>query len=535
MNHSTTILSAELRPGREPFEGNRTAMMARLARLDEALAVARQGGGDKYNERHVAAGKLLPRERIERVLDDGSYFLELLPLAGMAQKNETPGAAVVAGIGLVSGRETMIIANEATVKAGALTESGVKKLSRLAEISFQNELPILYLVESAGVDLPNQANIFIPCGREFRDLTRRSKRRIPTISVVFGSSTAGGAYIPGMSDYTILVKDRARVFLAGPPLLKMATGEIVEAEELGGAAMHTFKSGMSDFLADDELDALRLAREILGSLPERKKLPERKAVEAPRFSAEELLGVPSANPRVPYDAREILARLVDGSRFREFKPDYGPTLVTGYAHLHGFPIGILGNNGILDSESSAKGAQFIQLCNQQSIPLLFLQNITGFIVGKNYEENGIIRNGAKMINAVSNSTVPMITIMVGASYGAGNYAMCGRAYEPRFLFTWPTHQISVMGPAQLGGVMEIIKRDAAKKAGKEVDEAVLTETRKRIEEQIGVETDYLYATGRTWDDGVIDPRDTRDVVGICLSLSYRVPVEGTMAFGVFRH
>jgi acetyl-CoA carboxylase carboxyltransferase component len=535
MNPTTTLLNPELRPGREPYETNRKAMAERLARLEQALATAREGGGEKYNARHQAQGKLLPRERVERVLDGGSYFLELLPLAGFGQKNETPGAAVVAGVGLVAGRETMIVANEATVKAGALTESGVKKLSRLAEISFQNELPILYLVESAGVDLPNQANIFIPCGREFRDLTRRSKRRIPTIAVVFGSSTAGGAYIPGMSDYTILVKERARVFLAGPPLVKMATGEVVDAEELGGAAMHTFKSGMSDFLAEDELDGLRLAREILASLPERKSLPERRPVEAPRFSAEELLGIPSANPRVPYDVREIVARLVDGSRFREFKPDYGTTLVTGYAYLHGFPIGILGNNGILDSESSAKGAQFIQLCNQQSLPILFLQNITGFIVGKRYEESGIIRNGAKMINAVSNSTVPMITIMVGASYGAGNYAMCGRAYEPRFLFTWPTHQISVMGPAQLGGVMEIIKREAAKKAGKEADEAALADMRRRIEEQIAVETDYLYATGRTWDDGVIDPRDTRDVVGICLSLCYRVPVEGTMAFGVFRH
>jgi acyl-CoA carboxylase subunit beta len=392
------------------------------------------------------------------------------------------------------------------------------------------------LVESAGADLPVQSKIFVPGGRGFRDITRRSKLRIPTVAVVFGSSTAGGAYLPGMSDYVVMVKKQAQVFLAGPPLVKMATGEVASEEELGGAEMHSRISGLSDYLAEDELDGIRIAREIAGNfnLP-KPATPQQKYFDEPAYDADEMLGVPSADVRVPFDVREVIARIVDGSRFSEFKAEYGPTLVTGFARICGFPVGILGNNGVLMSESAGKGAQFIELCNQQDIPLIFLQNITGFMVGKTYEEQGIIRNGAKLINAVSNSTVPAITIMIGGSYGAGNYAMCGRAYEPRFLFTWPNHRIAVMGPQQLSGVMDIIKREALIKAKQPVDEEKLTTARVALENQIQRESDCYFATARLWDDGIIDPRDTRTVIGISLSAAYNRPVEGTMEWGVFRH
>jgi len=339
-----------------------------------------------------------------------------------------------------------------------------------------------------------------------------------------------------MSDYVVMVKDQARVFLAGPPLVKMATGEVIDEERLGGADMHSRLSGVSDFLAEDELDGIRLARDIVANLQWEKQGRVRlAAVEEPLYATEELLGIASADVRVPFDAREVIARIVDGSRFAEFKPNYGTTLVTGWAHLHGYPVGILANNGILFSESAGKGAQFIQLCNQSNTPLIFLQNITGFMVGRAYEEGGIIRNGAKLINAVSNSTVPAITIMIGSSYGAGNYAMCGRAYEPRFLFTWPNHRIAVMGPQQLAGVLEIIKRDAAARSGTQVDEGELAMLKHMVEEQIGRESDPYFATARLWDDGIIDPRDTRTILAICLSASYSRPVQGTMAYGVFRH
>ena len=353
---------------------------------------------------------------------------------------------------------------------------------------------------------------------------------------MFGSSTAGGAYIPGMSDYAVFVKEQAQVYLAGPPLVKMATGEETEHEELGGAEMHSRLSGVSDYLAEDELDALRIAREIVAHLEWRKgAVPIPRAVEEPLYDAEDLLGIASWDIRVPFDAREAIARVADGSRFSEFKPLYGPTLVCGWAHVHGFPVGILANNGILFSESANKGAQFIQLCNQSDVPLLFLQNITGFMVGKKYEQEGIIKNGAKMINAVSNSTVPAITIMTGASYGAGNYAMSGRAYHPRFLFTWPNHRIAVMGGKQLAGVLDIIQRQSAEKKGVEVDEERLNVVKQMIEGQIDMESNAFFATARLWDDGIIDPRDTRTVVGLCLSISYNRPFQGTTSWGVFRH
>jgi acetyl-CoA carboxylase carboxyltransferase component len=518
------------------YQANYAAMHAAVDRLKSELKKSTEGGGEKYVKRHIERGKLLPRDRVEMLLDEGSYFLEIAPLAGHGMENEFPGAGVIGGVGLVCGRECLITANEATVKGGATSEAGLWKNARLADIARTNHLPSILLVESAGADLPVQSKIFVAGGRGFREITRRSRERIPTISIVFGSSTAGGAYLPGMSDYVVMVKKQAQVFLAGPPLVKMATGEVSDEESLGGAEMHSRKSGLSDYLAEDELDAVRIAREIVGHFNRPKPpVPNLCGVREPVCDPDELLGIASSDVRVPFEIRDVIARIVDGSDFAEFKPEYGPTLVTGFAHIHGFPIGILGNNGVLMSESAGKGAQFIQLCNQQSIPLLFLQNITGFMVGRAYEEDGIIRNGAKLINAVSNSTVPAITIMVGGSYGAGNYAMCGRAYDPRFLFTWPNHRIAVMGEKQLSGVMDIIQRAAAAKAGKPVDEARMELGRKMLEDQIARESDCYFATARLWDDGVIDPRDTRTVVAIALSAAYNAPVEGTMEWGVFRH
>lgn len=518
------------------YQSNYAAMQAAVERLRTELKRSTEGGGEKYVKRHLERGKLLPRDRVEMLLDEGSYFLEIAPLAGIGMENESSGAGVIGGVGLVCGRECLITANEATLKGGATSEAGLWKNGRLADIARQNHLPSILLVESAGADLPVQSKIFVAGGRGFREITRRSKERIPTIAVVFGSSTAGGAYLPGMSDYVIMVKKQAQVFLAGPPLVKMATGEVSDEESLGGAEMHSRTSGLSDYLAEDELDALRTAREVVSHFNTVKpSVPNLRPVREPVYDPDELLGIASADVRVSFEIRDVIARIVDGSDFAEFKPEYGTTLVTGFAHVHGFPLGILGNNGVLMSDSSGKGAQFIQLCNQQNIPLLFLQNITGFMVGRTYEEEGIIRNGAKLINAVSNSTVPAITIMVGGSYGAGNYAMCGRAYEPRFLFTWPNHRIAVMGAQQLSGVMDIIKREAAVKAGQPIDEAKLETGRKLLEDQIQRESDCYFATARLWDDGIIDPRETRTAVAIALSAAYNAPVVGAMDFGVFRH
>ena len=506
-----------------------------LARLKVELKKSTEGGGAKYNERHIERGKLLPRDRIELLLDEGSYFLEIAPLAGTGMPGEAPGAGVIGGIGLVCGRECLLIANEATLKGGATTEAGLWKNTRLAEIARQNELPVILCVESAGADLPVQSKIFVPGGRGFRDITRRSKARRPTIAIVFGSSTAGGAYLPGMSDYVIMVKRRAQVFLAGPPLVKMATGEVSTEEEHGGAEMHSRVSGLSDYVAEDEVDAIRQAREIVSFYNFKKAETPCIPFEEPAYATDDLLGIASCDLRIPFEVRDVIARIVDGSLFSEFKPEYGPTLVCGFARVHGFPVAILANNGVLMSESSGKGAQFIALANQQDIPLLFLQNITGFMVGKTFEEDGIIRNGAKLINAVSNSTVPAITVMIGGSYGAGNYAMCGRAYEPRFLFTWPNHRIAVMGEKQLSGVMDLIKRAASAKARITVDEDQLNSEKAALEAQIVRESDCYFATARLWDDGIIDPRHTRPVLAIALSAVYNAPVEGTMEWGVFRH
>jgi acyl-CoA carboxylase subunit beta len=527
--HSTLDLHSDT------YRANYAWMCGEIDRLRAELRRSTEGGGAKYIERHKAKGKLLPRERVEALLDPGSYFLEIAPLAGFGMEGEVPGAGLVGGIGLVENRECLIIANEATAKGGATGEPGLLKNARLADIARENHLPAILLVEAAGADLPQQAKVFVPGGRGFREITRRSKLRIPTVSIVFGPSTAGGAYLPGMSDHVIMVRKRASVYLAGPPLVKMATGETADEESLGGAEMHSRVSGLSDYLAESELDAIRIAREILAHFNLPKPPIATAPVEEPLYPAAELPGIASSDPRVPFEAREVIARIVDGSRFLEFKANYGTTLVTGYAHIHGFPVGILANNGVLMSESAAKGAQFIALANQQNVPLIFLQNITGFMVGRAYEEQGIIRNGAKLINAVSNSTVPAITVMIGGSYGAGNYAMCGRAYEPRFLFTWPNHRIAVMGPQQLAGVMDLVKREAAARQGIAVDEAQLDAQKQALEAQITRESDPYFATARLWDDGIIDPRDTRTVLAISLSAALNRPVEGTMEWGVFRH
>lgn len=514
------------------YEDNR----AQLERLGEALKTVSEGGGKSYQERHRERGKLLPRERIEWLLDRDSPYLEIAPLAGQGMPGEPPSCSVIGGVGLVSGVECVLLASEATVKGGAITPMSRAKTARLLEIADENEMVMVHLIESAGADLTRQDEIFVPAGATFRSLTRRSEKRLPTVCLVFGSSTAGGAYMPGMSDYAVMVDRQAQVFLAGPPLVRMATGEVASAEELGGAQMHSSVSGVSDYLARDDRDAIRLGREIVAHLNWRKAQGvRREVVEKPLYPADDLLGIASADPRQPIDVREIVARIVDGSRFSEHKPLYGKTLVCGWAHIHGYPVGVLANDGVLFSDSANKGAQFIALCNQNDIPLLFLQNITGFMVGTEVEREGIIKHGAKMINAVSNSTVPSITIMIGASYGAGNYAMAGRAYMPRFLFTWPNHRIAVMGGKQLAGVIDIVKREAAERKGQAVDEMQLAGARKLMERAIEQQSDPFYASARLWDDGIIDPRDSRTVIAMALSAAHNAPVRGTTSWGVYRH
>jgi acetyl-CoA carboxylase carboxyltransferase component len=518
----------------DAYRANREAMSALLAEVQLAQHDVQLGGGDKYVTRHRERGKLLVRERVELLLDRDTPFLELSPLAGWGT-DDPLGAGLVTGIGQVSGVECVVSANDPTVKGGTSSPTTIAKSLRAQEIALANRLPLVNLTESGGAELPKQAEIFVPGGAAFRNLTRLSAAGIPTVTLVFGSSTAGGAYVPGMSDYVVMVKNRAQVFLGGPPLVKMAIDEDADEETLGGADMHSRVSGLSDHLAVDEVDAIRIGRTIMSRLNWRKSgPPPSPTAEPPGFDPEELLGVASADVRIPFDVREILIRVIDASAFDEFKPLYGNQLVTGWASLWGYPIGILANNGILFSEESQKGAQFIQLCNRQDIPLLFVQNITGFMVGTQYERGGIIKHGSQLINAVSNSRVPHLTLMVGASYGAGNYGMSGRAYGPRFVFTWPNHRIAVMGPKQLAGVMSIVQRTAAERAGRAYDEDAGAIMREAIESQIEAESTALFATGRLWDDGIIEPRDTRTVLGIALSACHSAPVRGTSSFGVFR-
>jgi acyl-CoA carboxylase subunit beta len=530
------VLESAIDPRNPAYLENRSAMLERLAELESALDTTRAGGGEKYVTRHHARGKLLPRERIELIVDQDAPFLELSPAA--AWGTDFPvGASVVTGIGVVEGVECVIIANDPTVRGGAVNPYSLKKTQRAGEIALANRLPMINLVESGGADLPTQAEIFIPGGRVFRDLTRLSAAGIPTVSVVFGNATAGGAYVPGMSDYTIMIRNQAKVFLAGPPLVRMATGEITDDESLGGAAMHAATSGLADFLAEDERDGIRLARQCVRRLNWRKLGPGPRSplAAAPKYDGEDLLAIASADLRVPFDPREVLARVLDGSEFDEFKPAYGAALVTGWGELHGYPVGVLANaRGVLFSEESQKAAQFIQLANASDTPLIFLQNTTGYMVGAEYEQRGIIKHGAQMINAVSNSGVPHLTVNLGASYGAGNYGMCGRAYDPRFLFTWPNARSAVMGPAQLAGVLSIVARQAAEAKGQPYDEDSDRAMRMMVEQQIDEQSTALFLSGRLYDDGVIDPRDTRTVLGLCLSAIHSAPIKGAEGFGVFR-
>jgi acetyl-CoA carboxylase carboxyltransferase component len=521
-------------------------MLAKLDEINVLLEEVARGGGKEAMNRLRSRNKLPIRERISLALDRDSPFLEISPLAAW-RSNFTVGSGFIVGIGVISDVECLILGHDPSVRAGAFNQFNGKKLMRGLQISRENRIPYVQFVESAGADLrgnPNQdpeaairaaGGHFAESGRLFYEITELSKMRIPTISVVFGSSTAGGAYQPGMSDYNIFIKKQSKVFLGGPPLVKMATGEDADEESLGGAEMHTQISGLGDYLAEDEHDAIRMCREVISHLNWYKRGPgPTKQVDEPICDPEELLGIVSKDLREPFDMREVIARIVDGSRFEDFKPLYGPTLVCGWASIDGYPIGILGNNGALLSESSEKASQFIQLCNQIDVPLLFLHNITGYIVGTDFEQGGITKHGSKMINAVSNSTVPHITIIVGASYGAGNYGMSGRAYGPRFTFIWPTAKIAVMGPKQMAGVMSIVQRKAAARRGLEFDEEADAKRAAAVERSAEESSLGLYATSRVSDDGMIDPRDTRTIIAIALSVCHNGEIEGAKGYGVWR-
>jgi acyl-CoA carboxylase subunit beta len=531
----TTVLPSRLDTSSELYQANRQALLAMLAEHDAQQALARAGGGETYVERHRRRGKLLARERVELLLDPDSPFLELSTLAAWGTSFAV-GGSVVTGVGAVSGVECVVVAHDPTVRGGASNPYTWKKVLRALEIARLNRLPLLNLVESGGADLPSQAELFIPAGQLFHDLTQLSALRIPTLALVFGNSTAGGAYVPAMCDYAVMVKERAKVFLGGPPLVKMATGEESEDEELGGADMHSRVSGLSDYLAADEHDCIRIGREIMAHLNWRKLGPgPTLPADEPVHDADELLGIASPDLRVPVDPREVIGRVVDGSRFEEYKPLYGTSLVTGWGSIHGFPVGILANHrGVLFNEESQKATEHIQLSNSLDVPLVFLQNTTGYMVGRSYEQRGIIKDGAKMINAVTNSTVPHLTIHMGASYGAGNYGMCGRAYGPRFLFAWPNAKTAVMGPQQLAGVLSIVARQSAADRGRPFDEEADAQMRAAIERQIEEESLAFAMTSRVYDDGIIDPRDTRTVLGMTLSACHSAEVKGSTAYGVFR-
>jgi 3-methylcrotonyl-CoA carboxylase beta subunit len=517
------VLETAVHPGSQEFEANQAANLALVDELRAQLERVAGGGGERSRERHVSRGKLLPRDRVDRLLDPGTPFLELSPLAAHGlYDGEAPGAGIITGVGRVSDRECVIVANDATVKGGTYYPITVKKHLRAQEVALHNRLPCIYLVDSGGAFLPRQEDVFPDrehFGRIFFNQATMSAAEIPQIAAVMGSCTAGGAYVPAMSDETVIVRNQGTIFLGGPPLVKAATGEEVTAEELGGGELHSRTSGVTDHLAEDDRHALEIVREIVSTLAPKPPLPwERVAVEDPAVDPATLLGVIPPDLRRPYDAREIIARVVDGSRWHEFKELYGPTLVTGFAHIHGHPVGILANNGILFSESALKGAHFIELCDQRRIPLVFLQNITGFMVGRDYEAGGIAKHGAKMVTAVSTARVPKLTVIVGGSFGAGNYGMCGRAYSPRMLWMWPGARISVMGGEQAAAVMTEVGQAEAGAA---------------LRDQYEVQGHPYYATARLWDDGVIDPRDTRDVLGLALSAAANAPL-APIRYGVFR-
>ena len=520
------------------FRANAERMEGLVVELRERTATARQGGGPRYVERHRAQGKLPVRERIDKLLDPGSPFLELSPLAAWGlYDSDAPAAGVITGIGRVSGREVLIVANDATVKGGTYYPMTVKKHVRAQQVALDNRLPCVYLVDSGGAFLPLQAEVFPDrehFGRIFYNQARMSAERIPQIAVVMGSCTAGGAYVPAMSDETIIVKGTGTIFLGGPPLVKAATGEEVTAEELGGADVHTRLSGVADYFAEDDDHALHLARNVLGTLNTVKRMPGDWATpEDPLYDPREIYGIVSADTRKPYDVREVIARLVDGSRFDEFKERYATTVVTGFARVHGCLVGIVANNGVLFSESALKVTHFIELCNLRGIPLVFLQNITGFMVGRQYERGGIAKDGAKMVHAVANSVVPKFTLVIGGSFGAGNYGMCGRAYEPRFLWMWPNSRISVMGGEQAAGVLTTVKRDQLARDGKELSAEEEAAIREPILDKYEREGSPYYSTARLWDDGILDPAETRPALALGLSAAFNAPIPDPR-FGIFR-
>ncbi|TCP43004.1 carboxyl transferase domain-containing protein [Rhodovulum marinum] len=525
-------------PGSEAFQANRAAHLDALRVVREAAALAAAGGGSKARDRHLARGKMLPRERVANLLDPGAPFLEIGATAAHGlYDGAAPCAGVIAGIGRVHGTEVMVVCNDATVKGGTYYPMTVKKHLRAQEIAEECALPCVYLVDSGGANLPNQDEVFPDrdhFGRIFYNQARMSAKGIPQIAVVMGSCTAGGAYVPAMSDVTIIVREQGTIFLAGPPLVKAATGEVVTAEDLGGGDVHTRLSGVADYLAEDDAHALALARRAVSHLNREKPQTVRwETPEDPAYDPEELLGVVPADLRTPYDIREVIARLVDGSRFDEFKPRFGETLVTGFAHVMGCPVGIIANNGVLFSEAAQKGAHFVELCSQRGTPLVFLQNITGFMVGRKYENEGIARHGAKMVTAVATTSVPKITMIVGGSFGAGNYGMAGRAYQPRFLWSWPNSRISVMGGEQAAGVLATVKRDAIERSGGTWSPEEEAEFKRPTIEMFEAQSHPLYASARLWDDGIVDPRKSRAVLALSLSAALNTPIPETR-FGVFR-
>ncbi|MEZ5383138.1 MAG: carboxyl transferase domain-containing protein [Microthrixaceae bacterium] len=533
-----TPLHSRLDTRSEAYLANLAAMEALWDEVAAQLALVPTVGGQRYVDRHRRRNKMLVRERIELLVDPDTAFLELSPLAAWGTEDPI-GTGVACGIGVIEGVECAIYGSDMTYRGGSVNPNTLTKLFRFFEIVRQNRLPLVNITESGGAELPRQADLFVPGGAQFKALTQLSKAGIPTISIVPGPNTAGGAYVPGMCDYTIFVAQQGTAYLGGPPLVKMAIDEETDEETLGGAEMHSRTSGLSDYLAADEADAIRIARQIVAHLRWRKLGPgPTEPADPPRYDPAELPGCASADVRIPFEIREIYARLLDGSRFEEFKATYGDKLVCGWGSICGFPVGLIGNNGILFSEEAKKGAQFIQLCNRSDTPLVFLHNITGFMVGTKAEQGGIIRNGAKLINAVSNSTVPHFNLMVGASYGAGNYGMAGRAYDPRFVFSWPNHRIAVMGPKQLAGVMDIVARNSAAGKGVEITpelEELLEAQTSALETQVEGESTALYSTGRVWDDGIIHPADSRTVLGLALSAAHSNVVAGATEYGVWRH
>ncbi len=532
------VISTVIDSKSETFRGNAANLRKLTDDLKTKLARTAEGGGTRAREKHVARGKLLPRERIRALLDPGSPFLELSPLAAHGMyDNAAPAAGIITGIGRVNGTEVVVVANDATVKGGTYFPMTVKKHLRAQEVALENRLPCIYLVDSGGAFLPLQDEVFPDkehFGRIFYNQARMSALDIPQIAVVMGSCTAGGAYVPAMSDETIIVREQGTIFLGGPPLVKAATGEVVNAETLGGADVHTSISGVADHFAENDAHALSIARDIVANLNRKKKMPLTLAEpHEPAYPAEELYGVIPDDTRRPFDIREVIARIVDGSEFHEFKARYGKTLITGFAHIHGYPVGIVANNGILFSESALKGTHFIELCNQRNVPLVFLQNITGFMVGKKYEQAGIAKDGAKMVTAVACSHVPKFTVVIGGSFGAGNYAMCGRAYGGRFLWMWPNARISVMGGEQAASVLATVKRDGIEARGGEWSQDEEETFKAPIREQYERQGSPYYSSARLWDDGIIDPVDTRRVLGLAISASMNAPIE-PQRYGVFR-